>query len=166
MRTSFQNLDKRLFRLERLLDPPSPCNCRLITCFHNADCLAAILEKTERKCPVHGFRGMGALFQRPPQYPLVDEDNQFCPCPPHPWRSLQLRRNSATTEDSAVAMQAWHDMPPAPESNFQENSDRTRALWRAYDEERHQWIRKTGRQLPSFEELKKMQAKRYRKSSR
>ena len=165
MRTSFRDLDKRLSRIERRLDPSASCNCRMITHFHNADCLAAILKNTDRKCPVHGFREMGGLFYRPPQYPLVLEDNQFCPCSPHPWRSLQLRRDSATKEDCADAMQAWQNMPPAPKSNFQENSDRTKALFKAYDEERGQWIRKTGRRLPSLEELRKVTAKRYRERS-
>ena len=166
MRTSLFALDKRLSRIERRLDPSAPCNCRMITHFHDADCLAAILKNTDRKCPVHGFREMGGLFYRPPQYPLVHEDNQFCPCSPHPWRSLQLRRDSATKEDCADAMQAWHDMPPAPERDFHANSDRIKALWHAYDEERDQWIRKTGRRLPSLEELRKMTVKRYRERSR
>ena len=117
MRTSFRDLEKRLSRIERRLDPPAPCNCRLITRVHDANCLAAILEKTERKCPVHGFREMGSLFMWSPQYPLVDEDNQFCPCPPHPWRSLQLRGESVTKEERDAAMQAWHDMPRPPEGN-------------------------------------------------
>ena len=62
-------------------------------------------------------------------------------------------------------MQAWQDSPPAPESDFefQENSDRTKSLFKSYFEERDQWLRKTGRQLPSFEELRKLHAKRYRK---
>src|SRR5438270_8911066 len=82
MRTSFHDLERRISRIERQIQPPAPCNCRLVTHFHNAHCLAAILEKTERKCPVHGFREMGFLFQRSCPYPVVDEDNQFCPCPP------------------------------------------------------------------------------------
>jgi len=166
MRTSFHDLERRISRLERQIQPPTPCNCRLVTHFHNAHCLAAILEKTERKCPVHGFREMGFLFQRSCPYPVVDEDNQFCRCPPHPWRSLQLRRDSVTKEDCAAAMQAWHDNPPGPESNFefQENSDRTKSLFKSYFEERHQWPRETGRQLPSLEERRILHAKQYRRS--
>ena len=85
---------------------------------------------------------------------------------PHLWRSLQLRRDSVTKEDCAAAMQAWHDNPPGPESNFefQENSDRTKSLFKSYFEERHQWPRETGRQLPSLEERRILHAKQYRRS--
>src|SRR5438270_10331073 len=96
MRTSFRDLDKRISRLEMLLDPPEPCNCRVETRFHSSNCLASILEKTIRECPTHGFREMGFFFWTPSQYPLADEDNQICPCNPHPWRSLVLGPNRLT----------------------------------------------------------------------
>ena len=112
MRTSFRELENRLSRLERRLDPPAPCNCRLITRFHDANCLAAILEKTERKCPVHGFREMGSLFMWSPQYPLVDEDKNSA-------RALSIPRDPCSCVESLAryASSSGRKFPGELESN-------------------------------------------------
>jgi len=91
MRVAFE---KRLAQLEKRVaakaEETKVCNCRSITHFYNVACLDAILKGIPRICPVHGFRDLGTLFSKPKPYPLRKEDNPFCPCPPHPWRSFQL----------------------------------------------------------------------------
>jgi len=161
VRTTFRDLEKRLSRIEQRVHPTVPCNCRMVTHFHNADCLAAILDKTPRQCPVHGFREMGFFWQTSDPYPINDGDNQFCPCPQHPWRSFQLSPEPATKQRSSTAMQAWQDMPRAAPRNFEENRGRTNALSEGYWKQKDEWVRTTGRQVPSLEELRKLQAKSY-----
>ena len=162
MTITFRDLEKRLAGIERRVQPTGPCNCRLVTRFHDADCLAAILDKIPWQCGVHGFRELGFFLQTPPQYPITDEDNQFCRCPPHPWRSYRLSSQPPTKERSKAAMQAWQDMPPAPPGNFEEHRARTDVLLEPYWKQKGEWVRKTGRKLPSLEERRKLQAKRYR----
>lgn len=154
MRNSFRDLEKRISRIERRVQPPTPCNCRTVARYHDANCLAAILEKTPRECPVHGFREMGFFFWVPPSDPLFHEDNEVCPCPPHPWRSFQLSGGPYTKEARDAAMDAWQDMPREPSHNVEENRARTDAVFQAYLEQKEQWLRKTGRRLPSLEELR------------
>lgn len=163
MRTSFRNLEKRLSRIERQVQPAAPCNCRMVTHFHNSDCLAAILDKTPRQCPVHGFREMGFFWWKPPSNPIVDEDNEICPCPPHPWRSFVLGPKPHTREGHEAARQAWENMPRETRYNLQQDNDRTNALVAAYHEAREQWILKTGRRLPSKRELFAQVWRRYGK---
>jgi hypothetical protein len=87
-------LEKRLSRVEQQLaertEEPVVCNCRSATSFHSGKCLNAILQRVSRVCPVHGFRELGFFMFSSKQYALNSEDNQFCPCPPHPWRSFVL----------------------------------------------------------------------------
>src|ERR1035438_7340576 len=95
-------LERRLSRLEKLMEQRKQktriCNCRVETRFHGADCLAAILKSTPRVCAVHGFRDLGFFFWQSRQYRLGSGDDQFCPSPPHPWRSWVLGRGPHPTQ--------------------------------------------------------------------
>ena len=159
MRNSFRDLETRLSKLEQQMAAPTPCNCRGETRFHNSRCLEIVLEKTVRECPVHGFREMGFFFWTASQYPILDEDNQFCPCAPHAWRSFLLGPKPLTWEGNRAANQAWEDMP---KENYDITTEgiRTDALIEAYHVARNQWIDKTHRRLPSNAELRKQAWKR------
>jgi hypothetical protein len=96
----WNGLEKRISRLEKRVaertEKNKVCNCRVETRFHNADCLDAVLKGMSRVCSVHGFRKLGFFFWTSKQYLLQSEDNQFCPCPPHPWRSFLLSEGPHT----------------------------------------------------------------------
>lgn len=104
----------------------------MVTHFHNAACLEALLKNVPRLCPVHGFRDLGTLWWKPAQYGLVEEDNQFCPCPPHPWRSFVLSKGPPTWEDHHAARKAWEELPPDPTFDFQEEKRRTDEVINGY----------------------------------
>ena len=162
MRTSLRALDKRLSRIERLLDPPSPCNCKAETRYHNAHCLATILWKSERECPIHGFREMGFFFWTPAKFPLVREDDQFCPCAPHPWRSFVLGPKPLTWEGHHAAKRLSEQMPEQP--NFLEDErELTDLIVGAYVVEQEEWMNRTGRRPPSKKQIIKESWKRYGK---
>jgi hypothetical protein len=159
-------LEKRISRLERIAakksEKPRICNCRVETRHHGADCLDAILKGMSRVCPRHDFRELGFFFWTPRWRTLISEDNQFCPCPPHPWRSFLLH-GPHTWEGNYAAREACNKLPPADHSNLQEDRRRGEALMAQYAEAGQQWVEKTGRQLPSREEIVKLQWKRARK---
>jgi hypothetical protein len=159
-------LEKRLSRVERILTKKTEerrvCNCRLETRCHSADCLDAILKGMLRVCPRHGFRKLGSFFWTPKWCALILEDSQFCPCPPHPWRSFVMN-GPHTWEGHYAARKASNKLPPADHSNIKEDNRRTEALLAQYSESGQQWVEKTGRQLPSREELVKLQWERARK---
>ena len=90
---------------------------------------------------------------------LKSEDDQLCPCPPHPWRSF-LQNGPHTWEGNYAASEAWAKLPPAGHPNLKEDNRRLEALLEQYSEDRRQWIEKTGRQLPSREEIVKLHWKR------
>jgi len=165
MRTTFRDLEKRISRLEMLINPPELCNCRVETRFHDSNCLAAILEQTIRECPVHGFREMGFFFWTPSQYVILDEDNEICPCAPHPWRSFVLGPRPHTWEGHEAARQDWANMPDDNGFNLQLDRDRADTLLAAYDDTREQWTLKSRRRLPSQKELMKQNWSRYGKKS-
>jgi hypothetical protein len=162
----WNGLERRLSRIEQLLakrtEVPRVCNCRIETRFHSAGCLNAILKGMSRVCPCHGFRELGFFFSTSRWCALNSEDNQFCPCPPHPWRSF-LINGPRTWEAHYAARDACDKLPEAEYSNIQEDRRRGGVLLAQYWEERRQWVKKTGRQLPSREELVKLQWKRARK---
>lgn len=167
---------KRLSRLEQLAAKRTKekkvCNCRVETSFHSADCLEAILKGASRVCPRHGFREFGFFMFAACWSTLVREDNQFCPCPPHPWRSFLLSGNH-TWEGNRAAQEAERKLHEdddggfnskedclQSEARFQEDSRRVDAIFAKYREARRQWVKETGRQLPSKEELVKLEWKR------
>jgi hypothetical protein len=160
-------LEKRLARLEQrieaLTEEPKVCSCRVETRFHGADCLGAVLKGMSRVCPRHGFRELGFFFWTPGWRTLNAEDNQFCPCPPDPWRSFLLSEAPHTWEGHDAAREACGKLSPADHSNIQEDRRRGDALLVQYLEARRQWVEKTGRQLPIREELVKLQRERARK---
>ena len=154
MRTSFRNLENRISKLEMLIQPPEPCNCRAETRYHNSHCLLIILRKTARECPVHGFREMGFFFWTARQYPLLEEDDEVCPCPSHPWRSFLLGPKPLTWEGNYAATRAWEQMP---EETYHVEDERllTEAIMDAYTLEQQHWSQKTGRRMPSHKEIVK-----------
>jgi hypothetical protein len=166
----WSGLEKRLARLEKRvaerIQDAKVCNCRLNTRFHNAECLAALLKGIPRVCPVHGFREIGGFFFTPSWYHVRGEDDEFCPCPPHPWRSFVLSARQGvhhTWEGSYAAREAEVNLPPDPildaeERNrrFQENKRRLDALWEEYCAARQLWEEKSGRRLPTAHEIVKL----------
>jgi len=160
-------LENRISRLERLvqerIEGARVCNCRLETRFHGADCLDALFKRMSRVCPRHGFRVLGFFFWTPKWRTLNSEDNQFCPCPPDPWRAFLLSEGPHTWEGHDAAREAYGKLPPADHYNIQEDRRQGEALLVQYSEARQQWVEKTGRQLPSREELVKLRWERARK---
>ena len=130
-------LEKRISRLERYWAEKKKerlvCNCRTETTFHSAPCLAALLNSIPRVCPVHGFRDLGFFCFASVKFPLVKEDNQFCPCPPHPWRSFVLSENRTWEGHEAARMAEY---VPDPKYNFAENKARIEQLLAEYGEAR------------------------------
>jgi hypothetical protein len=159
-------LEKRLSRLEQhAADRTKPriCNCRGETQFHNANCLDALLKRMPRVCPLHRFRDLGFLKRVPRWFPLISEDNQWCLCPPDPWRSLIPSEGPHTTEDKMVAVKASIKVPLPDQASSLDDRLRAQVLQAKYWGARRQWIEKTGRQLPSRDELAKLPLERMRK---
>jgi hypothetical protein len=157
--------EKRLSRLEKRLaertTKPSTCNCRVETLFHGGCCLDAILKGMSRVCPLHGFRELGVFCWTSKQFTLLSEDNEFCPCPPDPWRSFVLSGNH-TWEAQSAARETIRNSPPAENSNFKEDDLRVDEVFARYSEARHRWVDSGGR-LPDREELVKLAWQRARK---
>jgi hypothetical protein len=156
-------LDRRLSRLEKQMERQKQtirvCNCRVETRFHGADCLAAILKSTPRVCAVHGFRDLGFIFWQSRQYPLGSGDDQFCPCPPHPWRSWVLGKGPHPIQtDQETTAKFLSD----PMSNFEDDKRRSDAVIAEYSTARRQWAAQSGREFLSPQELVKLQMKRVR----
>lgn len=153
-------LEKRLSRLEKRVaertERPSFCICRVSTRFHNAECLDAVLKGTPRVCPVHGFRELGTFWWTPEQYGLRREDNQFCPCRPHSWRSFVLSTGPRTWEGSYAAQEASLKDQPDAGFSFEERHRRSEAVMEGYWAARQQWVEKAGRQPPSRQEIVKL----------
>jgi len=155
-------LDRRLSRLEKQMEQRKKatrvCNCRVDTRFHGADCLAAILKSTPRVCAVHGFRDLGFFFWQSRQYRLGSGDDQFCPCPPHPWRSWVLGRGPNPTQS---ALKNAAEFPTNSLFNFEDDKRRFDAVIAEYCTARHA-AAQSGREFPSPQELVKLQMKRVR----
>jgi hypothetical protein len=156
-----KGFEKRLSLLEERLAERTKtekiCNCRFDTTFHNADCLAAILKGTSRVCPVHGFRELGFMLFASSWCVLKAEDNQFCPCPPDPWRSWVLKkgpdpRDAPQAAQEAAALEVKSDPP----FNFKEEKRRLESVLDEYWAVRQSWI-ESGWEPPSREELMKLQ---------
>jgi hypothetical protein len=163
------NFARLISRLEKQaaekLEDPLLCTCELMTRYHNARCLEALLKGKSRFCPVHDFRWFRMFFESspqhplggPPQHPLVGESDKFCPCPPHPYRDFQLKR--AFFPNREAAMEAWHNHPKEI-TNFEEERRLVDKLISGYHNEAGQWMKTTGRKLPSLEGLRKIESKR------
>jgi hypothetical protein len=163
----WNGLEKRLSRLEQRgaerTRKPRVCDCRVETRFHGADCLDEIVNGMARDCPSHGFRELGFFFWTPRWCALIPEDNQFCPCHPHPWRSF-LINGPHTWEAHHAAREAWNNVQKDNSMlNLQEDNRRADSIMAKYFGARQHWVEKAGRQLPSREELVKLQWKRARK---
>lgn len=101
----FQRLTRRIENLEKKQAERERarflalCNCRHfgeVTSFHTAADLASIMAV---RCPVHGFRTLGALWYRPRWLPLL-KDREHCSCPPDPWRDfVEGKREKPTSEE-------------------------------------------------------------------
>jgi hypothetical protein len=160
-------LEKRLSRLEQLVEErsrPRVCNCRMQTIYHNAGCLAAILKIMPRVCPLHGFRQLGFFLWRPLQFPLVPEDNQYCPCPTDFRRTLLIIRSRIPYgwERYFAALVACHERF-GNQRNSDEDANRANAVLQKYRVARQRWLDKTGRTLPSGGEIMELLSKQVRK---
>jgi hypothetical protein len=137
-------VERRVFRLEKRVakksEKPSPCNCRVVTRFHDATCLDAILEGMSGACPLHGIRELGFFLWSPAQYPLYQEDNELCPCPPHPWRSFLLNPRPHTWEQQKAASDAWSNLPPRIDFDLNQNNRQTEAVLAEYFRAREQSV--------------------------
>lgn len=152
-------LEKRLSRLETRVakrkEDTKVCSCRISTRFHNAACLDVLLKRIPRVCPIHGFRELGTLWFTPSWCLLRREDNQYCPCPPHPWRSFVLN-GPRTWEAQDAAREAWEKFQPGDELSFEEENRRLDVVMKQYWAGRQQWYVKTGRQPPTRREILKL----------
>jgi hypothetical protein len=161
-----KEIEKRLSRLEKRLAEKtrehSICNCRVDTRFHNGPCLAAILKGASRVCPVHGFRELGFFMFAGRPYPVNAEDNQFCPCPPHPWRSFLLSDRPHTWEGHNAAREACGKQALSDNSNLRADNREGEEALGEYFEARQRWVDSGGR-LPDREERAKLQWERARK---
>jgi hypothetical protein len=165
--------EKRLLRLENKIADrerrkTAVCNCRGITRFHNANCLEATLKAMRRNCPVHYFRELGSFWWTPSHTLLVGDDNEFCPCPPHPWRAFQLKarllQGPQVWEARHKAEEAWelHENPPY---NLEQDNKRADEVMSTYLVARQQWIASGGK-LPGAQEIAKLEWQRWGKSKR
>jgi hypothetical protein len=149
-------LERRLTRLEKRVaqkvDPPKVCNCRVSTRHHDSVCLDGLLKKMPRTCPIHGFRELGMFWWTPHWRPLRREDNQFCPCTPHPWRSFVLN-GPRTWEAHNAAKEAWSRFELVRELTFEEEHSRLTAVQEEYWSVRAEWYEKSGRQPPTRQEI-------------
>ncbi len=157
-------LGHRLSRLERQLADRGKCvavcTCRVTTSFHDPDCLDAILKAMPRCCPVHGFRELGFFFWRPGWVLLENGDNDFCPCPPHPWRTF-LQHGfppNQVWEERRKAEESWNHYED-PVRNIEEDNRRTDGIVDTYLAARREWL-VSGRELPTAKEIKAMLWKR------
>ena len=155
MRVDIKN---RIARLEKFASDQAkkrlPCNCRFEIRAHNAACLQAILNGLSRVCPAHGFRQFFGFMHAAQWITLLPEDNPFCPCPPHPWREYLLSKGPHTWEMRYAAKTAPSSLVPY---NVEENLRRLAEIKLKYFSERQEWIERTGRSLPSQEEILKFQ---------
>ncbi len=152
-------LANRIARLETLATETKEartCICRgdKTTC-HDAKCLAAVLRGIPLVCPVHGWRNLGRIWVIAPwvvlRYRVGGDDNRFCPCPPHPWRSFVLKRVQSSNkhpswEESAVAMEAWKNLPPDPPTDFEMLRRDLRTVLDQYSAACELWIQNSKRQ--------------------
>jgi hypothetical protein len=164
-------LAKRILRLEKLAakrtEEPKLCNCKLRTLYHTADCLEATLKRVSPICPLHGFRQFLNFWGVPVDDLLMGgtaclswDANEYCWCPPRP-------PQVAITFDPNAPEDTWE--VPSPEEVFnreeesrrvhEEESRRLDAIIAKYRQDREDWVKKTGRRLPSLEELKKLFSK-------
>ena len=152
-------LEKRLLKLEncsaKKTEIPRVCSCRITTRFHNAACLEALLKGLPRNCPIHGFRELGSFLFTSSWRPLLQGDNEYCPCPPHPWRSFVLN-GPHTWEAHYAAQKAWHNFDVGPKLTLEEENRRLEVVWDQFELERQQWYEKTDRQPPSKLEILKL----------
>jgi hypothetical protein len=138
-------LERKISRLEKRAAEetagPRVCNCRVITRYHNAECLDALLKCMPLVCPVHGFRELGRFWWTPAwcvRRTRAGDDNEFCPCPPHPWRWF-VRNGPRTWEARDAAVEAWHNLPPDPPSDLQEENRRAETVAERYWAARERW---------------------------
>ena len=157
--------EKRLARLEKRVaqrseernEKTSACNCRLETHYHNADCLDAILKGILRVCPVHNLRSLEPFTSTEARLPLRSGDDQFCPCPSHPQRSVLLSKHARPLD---VLKRHYPKPPPDPTFNPQVDKRRVDAIVDKYSADCQAWVHKSGRQLPSRQEIVELQIER------
>jgi hypothetical protein len=140
MTNSIQNVKKGILQRQKLAAKKKQaakiCNCRSTnTTFHNAECLEAVLMHIPWLCPVHGVRQLCRFVEIASQnllryrgggadsgYLAGGDDNQFCPCPPHPWRThvwkglyrTDRRTDAERWAESDAAQKAWANLPRKP----------------------------------------------------
>lgn len=159
-------LKKKISRLEKQAAEETRetaiCHCRVETLYHNAACLDAVLKGISRVCPVHGFRELGFFCWHSKQYPLGSESDQFCPCPPHPWRLWVQRKGPDPRSSPQFGRSEALEVQPDPAFDLQADNRRIDALVDEDSAARAAWIKKSGRELPSRQELVKLAMKRGR----
>ena len=164
-----REIEKRLSRLEKRLAEKtkehSICNCRVSTVFHGGHCLDAILKGVSRVCPLHGFRELGFFMWMSKQFPLLSEDNPFCPCPPHPWRSFLLSPHPHTWEGHYAAREACSKQVSSEDLNLRADNRKGEEVLGEYFDARQRWVESGGR-LPDREQIKKLAWQRAREHRR
>jgi hypothetical protein len=170
-------LEKRMSKIEKRLaeraKKPSICNCRVSTSYHNAKCLLAVLKGMAWVCPIHGFRNPGR-FWFTPQWAILrvrngGDDNRFCPCPPHPWRTHVLNGlngvprtsgDGSAAEAAAIKLQmdAFDPLKDRQDANrrVQEEGARIETIVNGYWDACHEWYAKYGQELIKRPELAKV----------
>jgi len=97
------------------------------------------------------------------------EDNEFCPCPPHPWRSFVLS-GKPTWEGHRTAKEASLKLQTDPsyvlkfrgedaDRQIREDEVRKDAILAVYCTARQQWVQ-AGHQLPNQKEILKLKLER------
>lgn len=177
-------LEKRMSKIEKRLaertKKPSICICRTHTRYHTAKCLLAVLKGLPWVCPIHGFRNFGRFWYTP-QWALLRTrqggiDNQFCPCPPHPWRSYVLDARNGVPQSWEANSAAWKaaaelpttfDPPMDPQERhrlFLEEGAQIEAVVKGYWDACQEWHEKYGQELIKQPELAKVIWKRAREN--
>lgn len=177
-----QGLQKRLSRLEqyvaRRTEKPLICNCKEATRYHNSACLAELLRKMPRVCPIHGFRDLHFL-RLYPEGRLLQEDRQFCPCVANPWNAFIRGPGPHTLEGLYVVQKAFCKETLPGHSDFDDDDDILREIeWEEevqdvergmrfideYDKTFGKWWWETGQgQFVSRRELARLESQRVRR---
>jgi hypothetical protein len=145
------DLKRKIARLEKQAakqtEKAKLCNCRVMTRYHNAECLDALLKHMPLVCPVHGFRELGRFWWTPAWSVLrtrAGDDNEFCPCPPHHRRSRVLSEDPRIWAAADAARDAGLNLPAVPRPSLQERNRQAEAVMERYWVAHAQWYERQG----------------------
>jgi len=129
------DIEKRLRVLEQVVFARSEeCNCRAgqKTWCHNAKELAKIIAVI---CPVHRIRDLGELICIGRGLPLLEDDRQFCSCPPSPLRALLMGRDGALSdaEQQQEEQRWWSEYGPGSDFDFRRDQEWVKKMLRIYE---------------------------------